>query len=288
MKLLVFGKTGQVARELQRLNPHAIFLGRDECDLSDTRACAQVLRESTVDAAINAAAYTAVDQAETDADAAFAVNAVAPSVMAQVAAEEGIPLVHVSTDYVFDGQGERPWQPHDSTAPLGVYGQSKLAGEEGVRAAQGQHAIIRTSWVFSSHGANFVKTMLRLGDERNTLNVVADQIGGPTPARSLASALLRMAEYLAGKKVSSGTWHLSGAPEVSWADFAREIFAQAQIDCHINDIPSEDYPSPTPRPVNSRLDCATIADEFGIDRPDWRTGLAEVLKEIGRARDDNA
>jgi len=288
MRLLVFGKTGQVARELRRLEPNAIFLGRDECDLTNPDACAQVLRAGTVDAAINAAAYTAVDRAETDRETAFAVNAVAPGEMARVTADVGIPLVHISTDYVFDGQGTRAWTPNDSTAPLGVYGRSKLAGEEGVRAAEGQHAILRTSWVFSASGTNFVKTMLQLGSERKKLTVVGDQVGGPTPAAPLAAAVLRVAEYLAVGKVPSGTWHLSGAPDVSWADFAREIFVQAQIDCHVDEITSADYPTPAPRPANSRLDCHSFTEDFGIDRPDWRAGLAEVLKEIDGARDDNA
>ncbi len=231
---------------------------------------------------INAAAWTAVDRAETEEAAALVVNAEAPGAMARECAARGIVFLHVSTDYVFDGSGARAWAPGDATGPLGAYGRTKLAGEQAVRAAGGVHGILRTSWVFSADGANFVKTMLRLGASRQALNVVGDQIGGPTPAANIAAALLRMAEVLGARPEAAGTYHLSGAPDVSWADFAREIFAQAGLAVAVTDIPTSAYPTPATRPGNSRLDCTTLAEVFGIARPDWRAGLAYSAGGIGR------
>lgn len=286
MRLLVFGQSGQVARELARHCPpdwQMHCLGRAEADLADPAACARIIAATEAQVIINAAAYTAVDRAETEEPLAHLINADAPGAMAKVAAQRGLQFLQISTDYVFDGCGTAPWQPRDRTAPISAYGRSKCAGEEAVRAAGGTHAILRTSWVFSAHGANFVKTMLRLGTTRDTLNVVADQIGGPTPAQDIAKALLVMAQALHTDPASSGTWHLSGAPDVSWADFAREIFAQAGIGCTVQDIPSSAYPTPARRPANSRLDCSTLTDRFGIPRPDWRKGLAAVLAELETA-----
>ena len=281
MKLLVFGKTGQVARELARLAPDATFLGRDEANLMDPSACAAAIAGSDADAVINAAAWTAVDKAETEEAAATVVNADAPTAMASAAAAKGVPFLHVSTDYVFDGSGNQPFAADHPTAPLNAYGRSKRAGEDGVRAAGGNHLILRTSWVFSAHGANFVKTMLRLGRERDSLNVVADQIGGPTPADCIAHTLLTLAsELLVG--AAGGTYHYAGAPEVSWADFARAIMTQAGLSCRINDIPTSDYPTPARRPPNSRLDCRMLLADFGIHRPDWRPELTNILMELGQ------
>lgn len=280
MKLLVFGKTGQVARALQRLAPVATFLDRDAADLTDIDACTAAIEGSDADAILNAAAYTAVDRAETERDLAMAVNGAAPAAMARAAAKKGVPFLHISTDYVFGGGGSAAWQPDDPVGPLGTYGASKLTGEEGVRAAGGTHAILRTSWVVSAHGANFVKTMLRLAETRDTITVVADQIGGPTPAAAIAAALLDMAGQLAADPAKTGTYHFSGAPDVSWADFAREIFRQAGRATKVEDIPSSAYPTPARRPLNSRLDCTTLEDRFGIARPDWRLGFADILKEL--------
>lgn len=180
--ILVFGQTGQVARELAARVPEALFLGRDAADLSDPDACAAALRAAAPSAVINAAAYTAVDRAEAEEDLATRINGAAPGAMAVAAAELGVPFVHISTDYVFDGAGTAPFAPDAPVGPLGAYGRSKLAGEEAVRAVGGVHAILRTSWVVSAHGGNFVKTMLRLGAERDSLSIVADQVGGPTAA----------------------------------------------------------------------------------------------------------
>ena len=281
MRLLIFGRTGQVARELARIAPDALRLGREEADLAEPGACAAAVDGAEADAVINAAAWTGVDAAEENREAAFAVNGAAPAAMAEACAARGLPFVHISTDYVFDGSGERPWTPDDPAGPLGAYGASKLAGEEGVRAAGGPHAILRTSWVFSAHGSNFVKAMLRLGPERDALRIVADQVGGPTPAAAIARACLTVARGLADDPARSGTYHFSGAPDVSWADFARAIFAAAGLKVAVTDIPTADYPTPAPRPLNSRLDCAATQAVFGLSRPDWRAGLRGVLATLG-------
>lgn len=278
--ILVFGKTGQVARELARLLPDADFVGRDRADLTDPAACAKLLEQAAPTAVINAAAYTAVDRAETDAETARLVNAAAPAAMAQTAAALRIPFLHVSTDYVFDGSGEAPWREGDGTGPLGVYGLTKLQGEQGVAASGGQYAILRTSWVFSAHGANFVKTMLRLGREREDLSIVADQIGGPTPAAAIAAALVQMAGRMGTDPAAGGIYHFAGSPDTSWAGFAREIFGQAGLACRVHDIATADYPTPARRPQNSRLDCSLISRDFNISRPDWRKGMREVLTEL--------
>jgi dTDP-4-dehydrorhamnose reductase len=280
MKLLVFGRTGQVARELARVKPDARFLSRAEADLSDPDACARVIEQSDAGAVINAAAYTAVDQAETDASAAFRINGASPTSMAKAAAEKGMPFVHISTDYVFSGLGTKPWGPGDPVAPLGVYGQSKLAGENGVRAAGGVHAILRTSWVVSAHGSNFVKTMLRLSETRNTLRIVADQTGGPTPATAIAEAVAGIADALVANGGPSGTYHFTGAPDVNWAGLARAIFSQAGRNVTVEDISTKDYPTPAQRPANSRLDCASLERDFGIKRPDWQQGLRDILSDL--------
>ena len=283
MTILVFGKTGQVARELAVL-PDTLCIGRDAADLRDAASCAAAIRSHMPSAVINAAAYTAVDQAETDEEQATKINADAPGAMARTCADLGIPLVHISTDYVFAGDGERAWQPDDQTAPLGAYGRSKLAGEIAVRGAGGTHAILRTSWVVSAHGANFVKTMLRLGAERDSLNVVADQVGGPTAAADIAAACHRIALHLTEAPDKSGTYHFSGFPDCSWAHFARAIFDQSGLDCAVNDIPTSDYPTPAQRPLNSRMDCGTTHNAFGIDRPNWQTSLTQILNDLGASK----
>lgn len=277
--ILVFGQTGQVAQELQRLMPDAAFLGRNRVDLSDPDAAAEAIRETKPEAVINAAAYTAVDKAEEEETLAQAVNGDAPAAMAEACRDLGIPFVHISTDYVFDGSGDAPFKPTDPTGPLGAYGRTKLAGEEAIRATGSTFAILRTSWVFSAHGGNFVKTMLRLSESRDRLTIVADQIGGPTPAKAIAEACLTIAKELQRAPEKSGVYHFSGSPDVSWAGFAREIFARAGRGVTVEDIPTADYPTPAKRPLNSRLDCSDLA-VFGLKRPDWRSGLNEVLIEL--------
>lgn len=283
MTLLVFGKTGQVALELARRVPDAVFLGRAEADLSDPAACAARIAEIRPQAVINAAAWTAVDRAETEEAAALVVNGEAPAAMARACAAALIPFVQISTDYVFDGTGTEPFAPDHPTAPLNAYGRTKLAGEDGVRAVGGVHAILRTSWVFSAHGNNFLKTMLRLGATREVLNVVGDQIGGPTPAGAIADACLQIAHRLRRAPETSGTYHFSGAPDVSWADFARAIMAGAGLACRIEDIPTSAWPTPAARPANSRLDCTSLS-VFGLDRPDWRAAVAQIIDELDETK----
>jgi dTDP-4-dehydrorhamnose reductase len=277
--ILVFGKTGQVATELQRLSG-VMALGRDDVDLADPTACATAIREHAPEAVINAAAYTAVDRAEDEEYFATFINGDAPAVMATACAELGIPLVHISTDYVFNGTGNTPYRPDDATEPQNAYGRSKLAGEIGIRESGAVYAILRTSWVVSAYGANFVKTMLRLSDTRDLLSVVADQIGGPTPARDIAATCVQIANQLIKEPFKSGTYHFSGAPDVSWAEFATEIFAQADRFVTIIPIPSAQYPTPAKRPFNSRMDCSSIEQVFGVIRPNWQEGLKEILKDL--------
>ncbi|MEO6298471.1 MAG: dTDP-4-dehydrorhamnose reductase [Paracoccaceae bacterium] len=281
MKILIFGQSGQVARELARRVPQGTTitqLSRTDADLANPNACAAAIFASNADAVINAAAYTAVDKAEADEPSATVINAASPTAMAMACAAKTIPFLHISTDYVFDGSGTAPFTPDHPTVPLGAYGRSKLAGELGIRAAHPNPLILRTSWVFSSHGSNFLKTMLRLGHDRPTLNVVVDQIGGPTPASAIADALYTCAgSLLHGAK--GGTHHFAGSPDISWADFARAIMAAANLPCQITDIPSTAYPTPAKRPLNSRLDCTSLA-RFGIHRPDWRAAIPEILHDL--------
>lgn len=283
MTLLIFGKTGQVATELQaqtRGRTDVVALGRDQADLSDPAACVAALEVHAPDAVINAAAYTAVDRAEDEEQLATTINGQTPGMLARACAAQGIPFVHISTDYVFDGQGEAGFAPDHPTAPLGAYGRSKLVGEEAVRAAGGAFAILRTSWVYSAHGNNFVKTMLRLAETRDALTVVEDQIGGPTPADAIAAACLNIAAQLAQDPGKAGTYHFSGAPQTSWAGFAREIFAQSGRDVTVTGIPSSAYPTPAARPLNSRMDCSTTQSVFGIAQPNWQDHLSRVLADL--------
>lgn len=277
--ILVFGKTGQVSKELQKFDD-IIALGREDADLSDPHACADAIRRHAPQAVINAAAYTAVDKAEDDEALATVINGDAPTAMAHACAVLRIPLVHISTDYVFEGTGERPWQPNDPTAPQNAYGRSKLEGEHGIRATGAVHSILRTSWVVSAYGNNFVKIMLRLSEVRDELMVVADQVGGPTPASDIAAACLKMAEQLVQDPSKSGTYHFSGTPDVSWAAFASKIFEQTGKAVTVLPIPTTAYPTPAKRPLNSRMDCSATKQMFGITQPDWRYGLNTILKDL--------
>jgi dTDP-4-dehydrorhamnose reductase len=283
MRLLVFGKTGQVAQELARRVPGNVetrFVSRSCADLSDPDACAKVIAETRADVVINAAAWTGVDKAEADERTATMVNGMAPGAMARACTKAHMPFIHISTDYVFDGTGDMPFAPHHPPHPMSAYGRSKLAGEEAIRNNGAHYLILRTSWVISSHGTNFVKTMLRLGAERDCLNVVADQVGAPTPAASIADALYSGAlQMLEGR--SGGIYHFAGVPDTSWADFARAIMKESGLSCEIRDIPTIDYPTPARRPLNSRLDCMTFQRDFGIKRPDWRHELRNILDDLG-------
>ncbi len=277
MRLLVFGRGGQVARAIRNLAPDAMTLDRAAADLADPAACAQAVRAHRPDAVINAAAWTAVDGAEDREAEATVINGEAPGAMARACAALDVPFVHISSDYVFDGSGDTPFRPDAATGPLGAYGRSKLAGERAVTAAGGVSAILRTSWVFDAEGANFVTTMLRLGASRDRISVVEDQTGGPTPADAIAAACLKMAQALRDDPATSGIYHLSGAPDVSWAGFAAEVFRQADVACTVDPIPSSAYLQKAHRPGNSRLDCTSLHETFGISRPDWRAALAAML-----------
>lgn len=279
MKILVFGRTGQVAREIAAA-ADVVSLGREAAPLDVPGAVTRAIRDHAPDAIVNAAAYTAVDKAEEETDLAMRINGDAPGEMARAAAERSIPFVHISTDYVFDGTGTRAWAPGDAVSPVNAYGRTKRAGEEAIAAAGGCSAILRTAWVFSAHGQNFVKTMLALSETRDELRIVDDQIGGPTPAADIAAACLTMARALRDAPEKAGIYHFSGAPETSWRDFAQVIFEMSGARMKVDGIPTADYPRPAPRPLNSRMDCESLGAAFGIARPDWRAGLGRVLETL--------
>lgn len=296
MTVLVFGGNGQVGQELLRaLAPLGKVVattrsGRlpdgstcEVADLSRPESLMLLLDRLQPAIVVNAAAYTAVDRAEQDVEAAFAVNAQAPGVIAHWCAAHGVPMVHYSTDYVFDGEGVVPYRDEDATAPLGVYGTSKRDGEEAVRAAGGRHLIFRTAWVYASHGANFLRTMLRVGAERDELRVVADQIGTPTPAALIADVT---AQALQHPGQLSGTWHLTASGQTSWHGFAEAIFAEAVAAGVLAKAPtvqaitSAEYPTPARRPAWSVLDNRRLQQDFGIILPTWQEGLHRVMGEI--------
>ncbi len=288
MSVLVFGNSGQVGREIARLADELkltfIFLGRDEADLSYPDKCEELILAREPSAVINAAAWTAVDAAENAEAEASVVNGEAPGAMARACAKLSIPFLHISSDYVFDGSGHYPWRPHDSVGPLGAYGRSKLLGEQLVQESGARAIILRTSWVFSAHGSNFVKTMLRLGGERSQLNVVGNQVGGPTSASSIARSVVTLIEALL-KGGSGGIFHFSGTPDVSWAEFAGTIMDLAGLSCEIEPILSADYPMGSPRPLNSRMDCSALLETYGIPRDAWVNDLEHVLTELAEKSD---
>lgn len=284
MRIFVFGANGQVGTELRRRGAAAGFdiSGVDiaQCDLTAPGAATIAIAEARADAVVNAAAYTAVDKAETEETLALRLNAGAPAEMAAAAAKAGVPFIHYSTDYVFDGAARRPYREDDPTNPLGAYGRTKRAGEISVAAAGGRYAILRTSWVFSAHGSNFVKTMLRLAAERPRLKVVADQRGRPTPAAALADAALRAAGALARDSGLAGLYHVAGDEETDWAGFAAAIVEAAGLAVPVDPITTADYPTPARRPAYSTLDTAKFEKTFGFAAPSWRAGLADVVAEL--------
>lgn len=284
MRLLVFGRSGQVATALRELCTRggiaAEFLGRGDADLTDPKACAARIAETPASIVINAAAYTAVDDAETDAATAQLVNAAAPTAMARATALKRLPFLHISTDYVFDGSDNTGWAENSPTGPLGVYGASKLAGEQGVAGAGGAYVILRTAWVFSAQGDNFVKTMLRLGANRNQLQVVNDQRGNPTAAADIAQALITIAHQFEKGTGVCGIYHFAGAPAVNRAEFAAEIFNGVENAPAIVPVSSETFPTAAKRPGNSVLNCGKIRRDFGLGKPDWRDSLRTVKQKI--------
>ncbi|WP_313400920.1 dTDP-4-dehydrorhamnose reductase [Stenotrophomonas sp.] len=299
MSVLVFGGNGQVGQELLRaLAP----LGRvvattrsgkladgSDCEIADFNApesLPALLGRLQPSAVVNAAAYTGVDRAEQEPEVAFRANAQAPAVIAQWCATHGVPMVHYSTDYVFKGDGAAPYGEDDTTEPLGVYGSSKRDGEDAVRAAGGRHLIFRTAWVYASHGGNFLRTMLRVGAERDELRVVADQVGTPTPAALIADVT---AQVLQHPGQLSGTWHLTASGQTSWHGFAEAIFAEAVAAGVLTKAPrvqaitSDQYPTPAKRPAWSVLDNRKLQQDFGIVLPTWQAGLQRVMSEIASA-----
>ncbi|MBV8769720.1 MAG: dTDP-4-dehydrorhamnose reductase [Hyphomicrobiales bacterium] len=290
MDILVTGGTGQVGLELKRhawpAGVEVHFPGRDELDLSKPDEISRVVASRHWSVVINAAAFTAVDKAETEVAEAWLLNAVAPAVLAAEAAKANIPLVHVSTDYVFSGEKSEPYVEEDRIAPLGVYGASKEGGEQGVRSARVRHAIVRTAWVVSEHRANFLKTMLRLARERDRLSVVADQWGCPTSARDFAGALVRVAIRLASDdSAPTGTFHLVNAGETSWHGFAVEIMRRAFPNGdgpRIEAIQTCAYPTPAKRPANSRLATEKIEKAYGIKLRPWPEAIAEIIAALER------
>ncbi|MFC5355640.1 dTDP-4-dehydrorhamnose reductase [Azospirillum himalayense] len=293
VRLLLTGADGQLGWEVaRRAAPAGIACrstGRATLDITDRDAVRRLVREAAPSVVVNAAAYTAVDKAEADADAAYAVNRDGPAHLAEACADAGVPLIHVSTDYVFDGSKPTPYREDDPVAPLGVYGASKLAGEEAVRRLCPRHVILRTAWVYGVHGHNFVKTMLRLGRERDRLRVVDDQRGCPTFAGDLADTLLALAERLdvtAGAMPAEGfgTFHATGQGATSWCGFARRIFELAAPHLakvpHVEAITTADFPTPARRPANSVLDCGRLARVHGLTLRPWEMALPGMLDSV--------
>jgi len=288
MKILVFGAGGQIGREVCRAAwppRYAILpLDRNAVDIANSAAVSAVLDRETPDLAINLAAYTAVDRAESEPEAAWAANCAGAAHIAAACDERARPLIHLSTDYVFDGRKTGPYREEDAVGPLGVYGRSKEAGERAVRAAVARHVILRTAWVFGEYGANFVKTMLRLAAERPVLRVVADQRGCPTAAADIAAALMVIAEHIERGEAKWGTYHFVGADATSWHGFAEAIFdlAAPQLAARpqVEPITTDQYPTLVRRPMNSVLDCQKIERAFGISPPPWQTALATVIPEL--------
>ncbi|SQF93788.1 dTDP-4-dehydrorhamnose reductase RfbD [Paucimonas lemoignei] len=289
LKILIIGQSGQVSQALQKTLAdlgEVMVLGRDKLDLSDHLADYDQIQDLQPDLIINAAAYTAVDLAETEQKTALSINAIAAGMLADQARELGIPLIHYSTDYVFDGSKDAPWTEQDTPAPLGVYGASKWAGEQAIEYVGGQYLILRTSWVYSTSGRNFLLTMQRLLQERDELNVVADQVGAPTWAGTIAQSTRQLIErWRDGKAGAWGTYHLTAAGETSWFGFAQaigeQLIKQGKPCATLNAIESSAYPTPAARPLNSRLDCSLLQREWGVQQADWHSALLECLAEQG-------
>ncbi|GHT96940.1 NAD(P)-dependent oxidoreductase [Betaproteobacteria bacterium] len=295
--ILLTGCNGQLGFELQTaltaLGLPILALNHQTCDLSDHAALRRLLAEHRPSIIVNAAAYTAVDRAETEPELANAVNALAPGILGEAAAAIGALVVHYSTDYVFDGQSAEPYRESDAPNPLNVYGHSKLAGERALQASGAKHLIFRTSWVFGAHGNNFAKTMLRLAAERETLNVVADQYGAPTSAALLAEVTAQiLREYLSSETFPFGLYHLTASGATNWHAYAAHVIAAAR-DFYgnarpslklaadgLNAITASAYPLPAARPANSRLDCSLLQRRFGLRLPPWQEGVDRVLQQI--------
>lgn len=290
-RLLVTGRYGQIATALAERAAlegrfEVVSRGRPQFDLADPSTVGAALEMASPDIIVSAAAYTAVDQAETEEDLATRMNGLSAGEIAKAADRLGVPIIHISTDYVFDGLKSTPYVEDDTVAPIGAYGRSKLAGEIAVRAATAQHVILRTAWVYSPFGKNFLKTMLRLAETRESLSVVDDQTGNPTSAIDIADGILTVASNLLSDHSLAlrGTFHMSGNGAASWADFAEEIFSCARLQngpfATVNKIATSEYPTPARRPANSRLDCARLRQLHGIDLPPWQVSTAQVVERL--------
>lgn len=294
MNVLLIGKNGQVGFELQRalapLGP-LVAIGRQQCDLGDEQAVRALVRAHRPDVVVNAAAYTAVDKAQGDVEHAYAINAGAPAAIAEEVARLGALLVHYSTDYVFDGSHAAPYREVDVPAPQNVYGASKLAGEQAIIASGARHLIFRSSWIVGAHGGNFAKTMLRLAEEKESLNVVADQIGAPTSAALIADVTAQiLGQYARSDKTvfPFGLYHLSAEGETNWCSYAAHVVQSAKAAGRslrltpekIHPISTAEYPLPASRPLNSRLNTAKLRNEFGLHLPSWTIGVNHVLQQI--------
>ena len=291
MKILITGANGQVGKELgkvaRNIGYDVIAASREELDITKEIIVNNYINKHHPDIIINAAAYTAVDKAEDEQDIAFAINRDGAKNLAVVCKQENIPLLQISTDYVFDGSKDEAYREEDDVSPLGIYGESKWQGEEAIRSSLTKHIILRVAWVFGAHGNNFVKTMLRLGNERDELNVVADQYGGPSPAKNIAETLIELvSDYQKNKTLKWGTYHYCGNLKTSWYDFSREIFNQAfemgllDKKVKVNPITTAEYPTAAKRPENSMLDCSKLKTTFNINMPDWKKALQLVLIEL--------
>lgn len=283
MTLAVFGAGGQVGRVLvERAGGFAQGFDRAACDICDAAAVEHALSAASPSIVVNCGAYTAVDRAEQEPERAFAINAGGAATLAEAATKRELPIIHLSTDYVYAGTGSAPHLETAPIAPLNVYGASKAAGDTAVAAANPAHLVLRVSWVFGVYGANFVKTMLRLGRERPELSIVDDQKGGPTEARDIADAILVMAAMCRKPGFDAwGTYHFAGAPSTSWHGFAEAIFAHNQgVRPSLVKIASRNYPTPARRPLNSTIDCDRIRRVFGIEQPDWRSSLSRVVAQL--------
>jgi dTDP-4-dehydrorhamnose reductase len=291
MRLIVTGTQGQVARSLiERAAAHdveVVAIGRPELDLADARSIRRCLDGARADVVVNAAAYTAVDRAESEEELATRINGAGAGLVAEAARRMGAPVIHLSTDYVFDGTADRPYREDDAPAPIGAYGRSKLAGEAAVAAANPDHVILRTAWVYSPFGANFVKTMLRLGETRSEINVVADQRGGPTSALDIADAVIAVARGIAAssdRRSRTGVFHMTGGGEATWAEFAQAIFSEAEArgrkPVAVIPITTAQYPTPARRPANSRLDGTRLREVHGVALPDWRPSLKSCVARL--------
>lgn len=283
MRVLVFGKNGQVAQSLRNVAGESgkfDFLGREDVDLLKPGAGADAISDLQPDTVINAAAYTNVDRAESEEESAHRLNAEAPAEIAVACGKSGAQFIHLSTDYVFDGVSDS--RPNESATPnpLSAYGQTKLRGEKAVLAALPGAIIVRTSWIFSEYGTNFVKTMLRLASERAEISIVSDQIGGPTDALDIANAIKTIAAKKLRGAPGEGLYHFQGAPSASWAAFAEKIFELATKAVIVKPIPTSEYPTPARRPLQTVLDCARLERDFGIGQPDWRIGLRRVIATL--------